>query len=1311
MGSAGKDSHMIMSRLKGIKITKETLITHWPEIALFIIVAFICLVNYKPGYWFSGWDTLHPEFNYSIYWNRITNSVWQEHQGLGAVATQAHASEIPRVMLLWFFDLFLPTHFVRWMYFFAMLMIGPLGIYYLCQHLFHHKDHKKIYSFLGGLFYLLNLGTLQNFYAPLEMFATLYGFIGFLFLYTLKFLDSGEKRFVLIFAVLSFFSAPMAHTPTLWVVYFILLTAFALSITTVQFSRFSFAYFRRCVILLGTAFLMNSFWILPTAYFTLTHAKDVSSAKITRFVSEEGILNNLEYANIENLALLKGYLFNWKVHRGDGQFTPIFIDWEMHFYRLGNFYVQHWGYLFFGIIVIGIIFTAIRTRYYRGLTSLAVVFLLSLFFLLMENSVIGFAYVYLRNNFPIIKEALRFPYTKFSIPLIMTYAVFFAFGAYAISKIFVKAYPKNVNINKYVGVIFSFMLVIYCWPAFNGKLFGDIQQVKIPDYYFEAYDYLNKHENSRIATLPLHSMYGWVYYDWQENDRINADYQGAGFVWFLSKNPILDREFDRWYPTNEDFYNEFHYAVYSGNTELLKYIFNKYDVKFLIYDTSIDVPWNKNALYSEGIEKLFADKSVFRVDQTFGSLNIYKIAGAFTSDGSEPRVSNYSETPEQIRYVSGAYSNINVDSEFWQHKDNSLGGISSSSSFAYYTSDEVSSKVVGSIFKDDNYLADSLSTGEIPLLNSDNDGFFLYLPDLSVEDYIPAEINNSVDSFGKNVSIKYLYPKILKSSGEAIFNPQYETNLPLEPNQSMIINRKAIGSTSRVVFLNRLDNESFVYNSEPSVVYDLSSKVYSAQVQDCSGGIGSFGKDFGRYPGGVILKAVDKNLCLDFDEEIVNQSPVVYKVSFEYTAENGARPLYCLTEGSLDTCLNYKYEDAPKVNSKLNFSKYEDFVIVRDSKSLKFTLILETDDKSKELKSEFINLKIEAYEGLYESRFGLDREVIPQKESVIVKKEDFPLKIMLPEQDTQGVLQEIYFPTSGYFNPVIKNCDSYNQVAFNRTLEADNTGDYYRYYAKDAIACDDIDTRSIQTGLSYLLTFKTKNISGKGLDICLSSNNIPKCLIEERLDGKDGASLVLPPYPDARRVKVGVGNHSIGEVDTENLFYSLNVRYIPYNWLKGIALESVEEEKYKGNPIAISSSNKINSFIYSVEVAPNQNIVTQSSQNGLLVLNQSFDKGWTIYRASSCPMGIYTPFTCQPVGYEHVLVKNWANGWMVPTEEGRYYIVFWPQYLQFVGYLLILLYAIGLYLYWVLPTFFGINQLKKPVGELGIFQRLRGYLR
>lgn len=203
-------------------------------ILLALIAIFVSLVNWVPGSYLSGWDTIHPEFNFSGYLQRVLN-VWQEIQGLGAVPSQAHAAELPRLLIIYFFSLFLPNDLIRYSYFFLTLLAGPLGVFYYLR-TFLKSTHLLSYtqnavSYLGGLLYLLNLAVLQHFQVPLEMFATHFAAMGWIFLFATSFLIKREKKDLILFTVSIIFSAPMAHTPTLFYVFLVMFVIYLLSIS------------------------------------------------------------------------------------------------------------------------------------------------------------------------------------------------------------------------------------------------------------------------------------------------------------------------------------------------------------------------------------------------------------------------------------------------------------------------------------------------------------------------------------------------------------------------------------------------------------------------------------------------------------------------------------------------------------------------------------------------------------------------------------------------------------------------------------------------------------------------------------------------------------------------------------------------------------------------------------------------------------------------------------------------------------------------------------------------------------------------
>lgn len=527
----------------------KTKFTSWIfPLLLTAVGAILVLTNYTPGTILSGWDTLHPEFNLPLYLQRIFWGVWQQHQGLGAVAAQAHASELGRLWYLW-----IPF---RYGYFWLMLIIGPLGVYKLLG--------GKIKGFLGGLFYLLNLGTMQHFYLPLEMFATGYAFLPWLFWAVY------EKRLVLL-SFLFLISAPMAHTPTLWLINFSALVIFAFCLD----KKWSVKVFL-------TGIFVNSFWLLPNLYFIFNHAADVANSHISRQFSPKAIAVSREFGNLWDIALIRGYLFDWGhfdfVSR---QFVDFFPVWKNH---LSNPFVLTIGYGSFAAVIFGV-FVSLKKKIPMGKAMIPVLIF----------SVLGLLAF-------IDTEALRFPFTKFSLLLMLAFSVYFGMA---------------VDYLKKFWIVIPVLLIIYMWPAFNGNLICDCERVKFPAEYQETFDWFNKQDpDTRIAPFPVDSIYGWGYYDW--------GYEGAGFRWFGLPQPILDREFDRWMPTNENYYKEISYALYSKNLPLFESVLEKYRVDWLLVDGNIINPSSPKALYLDELKDLVKKSDKIREVREVRKIGIYK---------------------------------------------------------------------------------------------------------------------------------------------------------------------------------------------------------------------------------------------------------------------------------------------------------------------------------------------------------------------------------------------------------------------------------------------------------------------------------------------------------------------------------------------------------------------------------------------------------------------------------------------------------------------------------------------------------------
>jgi hypothetical protein len=564
-------------------------------ICLVLISVVLCLCNWKTGSWLSGWDTLHPEFNFWLYFTRTFFGVWQEHQGLGALAVQAHAADLPRMLIYWPLSVILPASSLRFAYIFLTLGVGSLGMFYFLKRIF--GDKGGIASFVGSLFYLLNLGTLQLYHFPLEMFATLFTTLPWLLLFASKYLSEGQRKDLLLFLIFSFFSTPMAHTPTLFYAYLGMFILFVL------FQR----PWKRGLALLALTLAINSFWLLPNLYFVITDGQIVQNSKISTQFSETAFLTGKQFGNFKDTLLLKNFLFDWgKYDNSQNQFVGLFTSWKRH---LENPLVASIGYLLAAASLVGTVIS-VKSRNKKALVILPI-FLLS--FLIIANNlpILSNAFAAMQEKLPLFKEALRFPFTKFSNFLFFSQAVFLAVCVDFILKRWKGRFAWAA------GFLLSALIVIYMFPAFQGNFINKDMQVSFPKEYFEAMSFVSSQgEEGRAAHFPLPLFWGWNYYSW--------GYEGAGFWWFGLSQPLLDREFDRWSPYNEQYYWEISYAVYSQNKELFEDVLRKYNVRFLILDEQVINPSSPQATYLEELKSLFSSSFKIKLAGEFGKIKVYQ---------------------------------------------------------------------------------------------------------------------------------------------------------------------------------------------------------------------------------------------------------------------------------------------------------------------------------------------------------------------------------------------------------------------------------------------------------------------------------------------------------------------------------------------------------------------------------------------------------------------------------------------------------------------------------------------------------------
>lgn len=619
--------------------------THRYLLLLYLIGVVLAFTNYTPGTYLSGWDTLHPEFNFPLAFQRMLFGVWRQDQGLGTIAIQSHMADLPRVFLLWLESLVLPQSLLRYSYVFLMLVAGPVGMFFLTNKILGKKTASPV-AFLSGLTYLINLGTIQQFILPLEMFAVHYGLLPWILLTTWTALETWSKTSLILFAIVMIFASPQAHTATLFYA-FILIWFTCLCI----YVLIKGTTFKKILTLLGIALSINAFWLLPNIYAVVAHGNEVGQSKINRLFTPEAIAKNQEFGNFTNVPVLKSFLFDWQLfNTKTNQFEEVTLAWQKH---LSNPMVQGFGYLVFAVSILGII----QTTRQRNKVCIAMLPLFIIPFLLLLNGTwpVSQLFELLGKISPVAAEALRFPFTKFSIPFMVALSFYAGQGLLLI----MKQYKK---ISKGIAIAYTIVLLIYFFPAFQGNFIHPAMRVTIPQEYFDMFQWFQTQPvNERVTILPIHTFWGWTYYKW--------GYQGAGFLQFGIPQPIMDRDYNRWSKFNEQYQHDMSYAIYSQNPIVIADVLATYQIQWILLDRSVISPGNKeSSLLTWRIPALLRQTGHVTLIKNFGSdLSVYQVAkraniqSAPILPGVSPteRFVGQGETPPVATFSGRQFKSIN----------------------------------------------------------------------------------------------------------------------------------------------------------------------------------------------------------------------------------------------------------------------------------------------------------------------------------------------------------------------------------------------------------------------------------------------------------------------------------------------------------------------------------------------------------------------------------------------------------------------------------------------------------------------------
>ena len=554
---------------------------HLPLVIVTMTVILLTVTNIKPGTYFSGWDNFHPEFNLSLAVKRALFGAWATFQGTGAPASQSQIAEITRLPIIFALTLLLPQNLIRYIFHFLMVFIGGISMYFYIKNIWLSKidsTYKNWVASLGGIFYIFNITTLQQFYISFEPFAVEFAFLPLVFLSIHWLAEEPNKKAILLFIIIQLLIASYAFVPTVCYFAFIFYVIYGFFVY-LQAQKNIFSALKKTVLLVFLILFINSYWLLPNIYYAVHNAYYVQQSRANQLFDLEALWSVREAGTIDNFITGLHFIFNWKhfnfktfqheynfqawgkhLSRGLTIFLLVIFTLASHLAFIKLFFDRQKGYKRWCFIII-FLFTTIGI--WIGL--------------FLPDKIFNFIY-----SFGILQNSIRNLYTKLST--IYSFLLTIAF-CLSIESLLI-AFKKNIY--SILLIIVSFSAIFYAsLPSFTGNFIDQELKITYPQEYFEMFAYLQTKPNYyRVLELPYMSHDGWILYDWTKQSKPDG-YQGMGFFYFGIPQALITPDFARWTETTDFFYHELKYALNSQNPTQLHYLLEKYNINLVIIDETV----------------------------------------------------------------------------------------------------------------------------------------------------------------------------------------------------------------------------------------------------------------------------------------------------------------------------------------------------------------------------------------------------------------------------------------------------------------------------------------------------------------------------------------------------------------------------------------------------------------------------------------------------------------------------------------------------------------------------------------------------
>lgn len=573
-------------------------------VLLILLVGTICFSWFKSDLIVSGGDfvfNFSPKVSFPTFY-----SIWNSLSSLGNSNIQSPPHLFYESIYYFSSLLNIPLWVSQRVIFYLLFSTGGIAIFLLVKKVVKTDSLLAVFS---ALFYMMNPFSLVMVWGIPGIILFAYSGIPLLFYLFVDGLEKRSKFSILRFCFFGFIFSMMYGNLGFVVSLWLLLSSYFIFSVLAEKERRTekIKFFLLLVLFWG---LTNLYWILP--FFI--DLKELSS--VAEYINSADILiGGTSKASLYNSFRLLGY----------SVFYEKFMDVDKFYSYSGEFKTVPLILISSIIPLFVFFFTIFKDSFKNKLFKYFLfVFLISLFIFKGYQAPFGIISLVLIKKFSFL-SLFRYPLDKIGPLLVISCTVLIAYSLLRFREILVKK-SKFVYFLFLISLFYCFFIVLG-FPFWKAQVFdmgGKIRPsslVKVPDYYFELADWLEKQkEEFRILPIPINNLYG-VPYNWQYG------HGGVDPITYILPKPIvyydeklveLVRSCLIKKPLETDLKDECLFSLLPLLN--VKYILVHNDIK----DTYFNIDSNEIKLIKNKLTSGYFKNIEY--ERTFGGVDLYKVA-------------------------------------------------------------------------------------------------------------------------------------------------------------------------------------------------------------------------------------------------------------------------------------------------------------------------------------------------------------------------------------------------------------------------------------------------------------------------------------------------------------------------------------------------------------------------------------------------------------------------------------------------------------------------------------------------------------